>query len=159
MADNQTNMQEYVRSIVDYDPETGIFTWRRREDGRNSRFAGKPAGSKANNYISMKIGKRSFHAHRLAFLWMTGSIPKWVKALDGDLTNTKWSNLCEAFLVRKDKEIPLTQDYLHEILHYDPVTGLFTWRFMENLLAILIKSLPWALRSAIRPMRRHHAYD
>ena len=40
---------DYVRSILDYDKETGIFVWRYRSDKAlnwNARYAGKEAGAK-----------------------------------------------------------------------------------------------------------------
>ena len=71
---------EYVRSILDYDPDTGIFRWRVRSDVPrewNARRAGKIAGGKMmNGYWFMAINNQRYLAHRLAWLWVTGAWPK-----------------------------------------------------------------------------------
>ena len=68
---------EFVRSILDYDPTTGIFHWKVRADRAqnwNSRNAGKIAGTTIpSGYVKIQIGKRAHYpAHVLAWLLMTG---------------------------------------------------------------------------------------
>lgn len=84
---------DLVRQIVDYDKNTGVFTWKRRPFEHfktkrafatyNSRFAGRPAGTKhickkndTNTYLRIKIGDRPRPAHRLVFLWMYNRWPE-----------------------------------------------------------------------------------
>lgn len=69
--------QEFVRSILDYDPETGIFTWRERPylpQKWNSRYAGKIAGNITRyGYVRIQIGKGlHYPAHVLAWLHVFG---------------------------------------------------------------------------------------
>lgn len=66
--------QADVRELLDYDPETGVFTWR---DHRSSRVrAGDVAGHVGRNgYRRIKIGGVHYLAHRLAWLYMTGGWP------------------------------------------------------------------------------------
>ena len=79
-----------LKEILNYDEETGIFTWlnrptthfssSRRADYMNKRYAGKQAGKiNAHGYREIKVFGRYYRAHRLAWLYVTGSIP------DGDI--------------------------------------------------------------------------
>lgn len=96
---------EYIRSILHYDPETGVFTWRERPREHfatlrsfkrcNAMYAGKPAGSvNKRGYIVLGIGKRVYAAHRLAWLWINGEWPNGdIDHIDGTTTNNAWANL------------------------------------------------------------------
>jgi len=92
--------QQQVLGLLDYDPHTGIFRWRYQHDAqsrgeriRNARTAGKVAGFRHSTGIRIKIDGVHFNAHRLAFLWMTGSTPRWVRPRNGDLYDNRWNNL------------------------------------------------------------------
>jgi len=63
--------QAYLKSILHYDPETGIFV---RTVGRGKNM---PAGNfnKITGYIQIQINRKKYPAHRLAFLYMTGLWP------------------------------------------------------------------------------------
>jgi hypothetical protein len=96
--------QAYLKSVLNYDPETGIFTWAERPVTHqrmkiwNKRFAGKIAGGKnKKGYIEIGLLGRLFKAHRLAWLYMTGEWPKG----QGDHENrnrsdNRWGNLRDA---------------------------------------------------------------
>jgi hypothetical protein len=98
--------QEYLKSILDYDPETGVFTRLRRADRSphwNGRYAGKEAGydwtPKGGNvtYRAINIDGYPYLAHRLAVLWMTGQWPEsLVDHEDLDGTNNRWANIRHA---------------------------------------------------------------
>lgn len=89
--------QARLKSVLDYDPETGVFTWLYRPQVC-SRMRGKQAGSiiqgHACEYVVITVCLRKYRAHRLAFLWMTGEWPpELVDHIDKDGTNNQWSNL------------------------------------------------------------------
>ena len=88
-----------LRKALDYDPKTGVLTWRWRDDvprRTNNRFAGKPAGGSDGQYgyISVRLYDRLYQAHRLAWLWMTGEWPTHlIDHIDMDPKNNAWDNL------------------------------------------------------------------
>ncbi|AHN83527.1 H-N-H endonuclease [Escherichia phage vB_EcoS_FFH_1] len=70
-----------IAELFDYNPETGIFTHRPREDKSfNTKFADKEAGSleKCSGYIVMQVRGKKYYAHILAFYITHGYIPKEV---------------------------------------------------------------------------------
>lgn len=99
MANNLNITAEYVRSILDYNPETGIFTWKTRADcdqAWNARWAGKPAGAVHNIIKSyqISINKKIHRAHRIAYLYMIGIFPKYeIDHINGNPSDNRWSNL------------------------------------------------------------------
>lgn len=85
-----------LRELLDYDPSSGVFTWRRsmRGPARQGDKAGRP---KPNGYLSIKVMQRDYYAHRLAFMWMMGAWPTAeVDHVNGDRCDNRWANLREA---------------------------------------------------------------
>ena len=90
---------EQLRTVLTYDPATGIFTWRHRAGVPkwwNTKYAGTTAGSPGGGgYIVIGLNRFIYGAHRLAWLWMTGEWPSSgeVDHIDTDGTNNVWTNL------------------------------------------------------------------
>ena len=92
--------QSYLRSVLSYDPETGLLTWLgRKGDTRfvrtfNSRFAAKPAFTTlVRGYLQGRIDVRLFYAHRIIWKLMTGEEPDDVDHLNGKRSDNRWANL------------------------------------------------------------------
>src|SRR5258708_7110488 len=67
--------QERLRELLTYDPETGIFRWKKE---RNHYVkAGKIAGFKhiVHGYMHIKIDYVLYRSHALAWLYVTGEFP------------------------------------------------------------------------------------
>lgn len=84
--------QAELKRLVTYNPETGVFT-------RNA--TGKPTGCPdRNGYLRIGIGDEIYFAHRLAVLYMTGSMPTLhMDHIDHVTDNNRWLNLREAEVV------------------------------------------------------------
>jgi hypothetical protein len=88
--------QEELKEMLRYDPETGFFWWT-HQIGNNSRTMDRPAGHTVlRNEKILKIKGKNVRLHRLAWLYMTGEVPKdQIDHIDGDRSNNKWNNLRE----------------------------------------------------------------
>lgn len=79
---NQELTQEYLKSILHYNPDTGVFIWKVNiYSGMNYNICHIKFGDIANSisshgYIRISINKKRYQAHRLAWLYVYGEFPK-----------------------------------------------------------------------------------
>ena len=85
--------QEYLKKRLHYEPNTGVFVW--ISNSSTTDLIGKVAGCRTGTrgYTTIVIKGVSYLAHRLAFLYMTGSIPKYVDHKNQLRLDNRWSNL------------------------------------------------------------------
>lgn len=103
---------EFIREILDYNPETGVLTWKERSNETavnirfNSRYANKPVGKRdgggsyARPQISIKYNgiKKDIYYARLVWCWVHGQWPDPEKVIDhinGDHMDDRIENLRE----------------------------------------------------------------
>ena len=103
---------EYLREALDYDPATGVLTWRARPRSHfpdeatmrkwNTRRGGTQAGDLRKEIIRYKlrrvwriaINNRRYLSHRVVWKIVTGEEPPaTLDHRDQDPTNNKWDNL------------------------------------------------------------------
>lgn len=87
--------QDRLLELLSYDPELGSFVWLVSMKGRR---AGTPAkASRPDGYVRIRVDKKLYYAHRLAWLYMTGEWPKHeIDHINGDPGDNRWCNLREA---------------------------------------------------------------
>jgi len=85
--------QSDLKSLLHYDPETGLFRW--LVNIRQAVRVGDIAGTTTpGGYIVIRIARRGYQAHRLAWLYMTGKWPDdQIDHEDLNKANNIWSNL------------------------------------------------------------------
>lgn len=115
--------QDFLNHALDYNSETGEFTWKERfvcdhfPNSRsvavfNSRFPGLIAGSRitsdrsATSYIAIQVLGKSYKAHRLAFLIMEDRLPEEVDHMNNNGMNNKWLNLRASDRIDNSRNLP-----------------------------------------------------
>lgn len=96
---NKDITQEYLKSILSYNPETGVFVRIKVASPQwIGRALNKETGTKnAHGYIVISILDKIHYAHRLAWLYMTGSYPElMIDHANGDKADNRFCNLREA---------------------------------------------------------------
>jgi len=91
-GEDQMLTQARLKELLEYNPETGIFV-------RKISYARVYRGQEitaidSKGYITAGIDRKRYRAHRLAFLYMTGSWPKnQVDHINHQKTDNRWANL------------------------------------------------------------------
>jgi hypothetical protein len=88
--------QKRLQELLDYKPETGVFTWRVT---RSHAIAGAPAGwTDEQAYLQIGVDGVRYQASRLAWLYMTGEWPPsgYIDHRNTIPSDNRWQNLRDA---------------------------------------------------------------
>lgn len=88
--------QEYLKDILLYEPDTGFFRWKKARSSQ-SKVGGIAGWNDGQGYLRIRLEKKDYKVHRLAWFYMTGQWPKnQIDHKDGVRSNNAWNNLREA---------------------------------------------------------------
>lgn len=90
---NELITQQRLKSLLSYDKETGGFVWigSKNRKVKNGSLAGSIDSS---GHSQIKVEKRSYSAHRLAWLYVYGEWPKMqIDHINGNRTDNRIANL------------------------------------------------------------------
>ena len=88
--------QDTLRDVLNYNPKTGEFHWLVKPASKT--HIGQRAGSKetVRGYWVIGIAGKVYKAHRLAWLYVYGDLPKHLDHINRNRTDNRVKNLREA---------------------------------------------------------------
>ncbi len=99
---------ELLKSMFDYNPETGMLIWRKHEQGlRNShRFVGKDVGHKTTRgYWMVTILGKKYWCHRLIWKYHHGYDPHEIDHINQNKSDNRIENLRDVTRTENNKNI------------------------------------------------------
>lgn len=82
-----------LKEFLAYYPDAGIFVWQKTSN-RNGGKAGTQAGYLRDGYLVIKLDRRAYMAHRLAYFYMHGKWPSHqIDHISGDRLDNRAVNL------------------------------------------------------------------
>lgn len=115
-------LQEIVRELLYYNPDTGKLTWKKRDrkwfksdrdyNRWNNRYAGKEAFTALNNfgYFLGAILNQKTYAHRIIWLYQTRKWPDKIDHINHDRKDNRWVNLREVSNQENDRNQSLPRN-------------------------------------------------
>lgn len=92
MSDNILT-QERLKELLSYDPETGVFV-RIKQTSSNAKIGDVAGTSHPSGYQYIRIDRKRFSAHRLAWFYMTGAFPPDdIDHINRDKADNRFANL------------------------------------------------------------------
>lgn len=106
-----------ARALFEYDPDTGVITWRHRPRSAfkteasfatfSKHQAGQQGGSVGGSgYYEYRHLGRPYLAHRIAWMIVHGVIPEQIDHIDGDRLNNRMSNLRSVSCLDNSRNMP-----------------------------------------------------
>jgi len=141
-ADRKPLTQDRLKQLLDYDPDTGAFTRIGASRPQTMHWASKPLGfikrggtGAGGGYHMMCVDGRTYRAHRLAWLYVTGEWPEAdVDHINGDRADNIWRNLRAASRSQNLQNMGKRRDNISGIkgVSFDAARGLWKAQICVN---------------------------
>ncbi len=82
-----------LQRLYDYNPETGKFSRRADRKGNRGGTPGEPVGFPSKGYVKISVLGKQFFAHRCAWLWVHGTLPKNIDHINMNRADNRIANL------------------------------------------------------------------
>jgi hypothetical protein len=125
--------QGRLRELFDYDPMTGIVTWRVSTSNRVK--VGMRAGTPSGNRLLVSCDGIQCKLHRVIWKWMTGDEPpEQIDHEDTDGHNNRWENLRAAnnSLNSANRRVQSNNRSGLKGAYYHPSSGLWQSRIQRD---------------------------
>ena len=91
---NGSELLQLCNEYLDYNQETGDLTWVKKAS--KNTIIGSTAGyTRPSKYMTVKLNKNVYLAHRLIFFMVEGYWPKYVDHINNIRNDNRWCNLRE----------------------------------------------------------------
>jgi len=99
---------ELIREHLEYNPETGEISWK---VARGNRACGYKVVSGSDGYLTVKVGKRTYKAHRVAWLLHYGNWPEGcIDHINLDRSDNRITNLRDSTRRENNSNVGLRVD-------------------------------------------------
>lgn len=85
--------QDYLKSKLNYNAETGIFTWKVNANRRLAKTGDVAGGLNNLGYHRITLQSKTYLSHRLAWLYVYGYMPKVIDHINGNPSDNRICNL------------------------------------------------------------------
>ena len=109
--------QDLIRSLFQYDPNTGTFLRTHKISYIGNLYPIVPTAithTNQNGYYRTSVYRRLYLVHRLIFIYMTGRQPKKTDHINGNKQDNRWANL---------RDVDQASNMLNMGLRYNSITG------------------------------------
>ncbi len=138
--------QKLLRELLDYNPDTGELRWRERSttwfksvrarNAWNARYAGTLAFTAVDTsgYNHGSLLGKTYRAHQIIWLWMTGVVADEIDHQDHDKNNNRWLNLHATDRTgnNRNSTLRVSNTTGHQGVTFDQRDGLFIARICHK---------------------------
>jgi len=114
--------QQQLKNLFEY--QDGNLIWKISK-GKRGKIGSIAGTITSNGYLSIRVDKKNYKAHRLVYLYHHGYLPNIIDHIDRDKLNNKIENLREA---------TISQNNVNTKIRKDNASGLkgVTWHKASN---------------------------
>ena len=126
--------QAELKEVLNYNEESGVFTWKKKISNYSRAVIGGITGCvDKQGYVVIRLAKKNYKAHRLAWLYTYGELPKKIDHINQIKSDNRIDNLRPISVSDNAKNASLSA------VNTSGVTGVY-WNKLANKWKASIKS-------------------